>query len=108
MNHYHILKKYTGKDVKPSKLKIWLYLFLSKIFGITFAIKLMERGEEEAPISYGKISKAIPEAEAILKEEEEHEKLLIDIIDEERLRYVDSMVLGLNDALVKLTGMLAG
>jgi len=108
LNHYHVLKKYTGRDVKPSKLTIWLYLFLSKIFGITFAIKLMERGEEEAPVSYGRISKVIPEVEAILKDEEEHEKLLIDLIDEERLRYMDSMVLGLNDALVELTGMLAG
>jgi len=32
----------------------------------------------------------------------------IDMIDEERLRYVGSMVLGLNDALVELTGALAG
>jgi hypothetical protein len=56
LNHYHLLKTYTGRDVKPSKLKVWLYLFLSKIFGITFAIKLMERGEEEAPVSYGKIA----------------------------------------------------
>ena len=30
------------------------------------------------------------------------------MLDEERLRYVGSMVLGLNDALVELTGSLAG
>ncbi|MEX2738336.1 MAG: VIT1/CCC1 transporter family protein [Candidatus Wukongarchaeota archaeon] len=108
LGHYHVLKTYTGRDVKSSKLTIWFYLFLSKIFGITFAIKLMERGEEEFLVSYSKISKSIPEVEAIIKDEEEHEKLLIDMIDEERLRYMDSMVLGLNDALVELTGMLAG
>jgi VIT1/CCC1 family predicted Fe2+/Mn2+ transporter len=33
---------------------------------------------------------------------------LISLIDEERLKYVSSMVLGLNDALVELTGALTG
>ena len=42
------------------------------------------------------------------KKEEEHEKALISILDEDRLKYIGSMVLGLNDALVELTGSLAG
>ena len=50
----------------------------------------------------------MPSAKNIVKDEDEHEKQLIDLIDEERLRYVGSMVLGLNDALVELTGVLAG
>ncbi|HOB21015.1 MAG TPA: VIT1/CCC1 transporter family protein, partial [Candidatus Atribacteria bacterium] len=41
-------------------------------------------------------------------EEDKHEKELVDIIEEERLKFVGSMVLGLNDALVELTGTLAG
>ena len=44
----------------------------------------------------------------IRRQEEEHEKALLDMMDEERLHYVGSMVLGLNDALVELTGSLAG
>ncbi|MGB3995667.1 MAG: VIT1/CCC1 transporter family protein, partial [Acetomicrobium sp.] len=44
----------------------------------------------------------------ILQEEEEHEQALLDLIDEERLKYTSSIVLGLNDALVELTGTLAG
>ena len=36
------------------------------------------------------------------------EKALLEMLDEERLKYVGSMVLGLNDALVELTGSLAG
>jgi VIT1/CCC1 family predicted Fe2+/Mn2+ transporter len=50
----------------------------------------------------------IPEAEAIMREEEQHEKALLAMLDEERLRYTGSMILGLNDALVELTGALAG
>ena len=30
------------------------------------------------------------------------------MLDEERLRYIGSVVLGLNDALIELTGALAG
>jgi VIT1/CCC1 family predicted Fe2+/Mn2+ transporter len=44
----------------------------------------------------------------IVKDENDHENALIALLDEERLRYMGSVVLGLNDALVELTGALAG
>ena len=108
LKHYNFWKKYTHENVKPDKLKIWKYFFISRILGLTFGIKLMERGEEQAQVTYEKISKFVPDAKSIVKDEDEHEKQLINLIDEERLRYVGSMVLGLNDALVELTGALAG
>jgi len=108
LTHFNFWKKYTKENAKPNKLKIWTYYLISRIFGITFGIKLMEKGEEKAQITYEKISKSVPAAKSIIEDEDEHEKQLIDLIDEERLRYVGSMVLGLNDALVELTGALAG
>jgi VIT1/CCC1 family predicted Fe2+/Mn2+ transporter len=108
LRHYHFWKTYTHEDVKPNTLKIGWYFLISKILGITFGIKLMERGEEAAQIIYDRISEFVPSAKSIVDDEDEHEKQLIDLIDEERLRYVGSMVLGLNDALVELTGVLAG
>ncbi len=108
LKHSKIWEKYTGVKVKPDKFKIWRYLLISKLFGITFAIKLMEGGEEKAQPAYEKISKFAPEAKNIANEEGEHEKKLIAMINEERLAYVGSIVLGLNDALVELTGALAG
>ncbi len=108
LKHYNIWKSYTKVDVKPSRLKILKYRFISKIFGLTFAIKLMERGEEDAQVTYSKISNEVPEAKKIVQEEDNHEQKLVKLIDEERLRYVDSMVLGLNDGLVEITGALAG
>jgi VIT1/CCC1 family predicted Fe2+/Mn2+ transporter len=68
----------------------------------------MERSEEDAQDNYEQLREAIPEAEAIIRDENEHEDALIQLLDEERLRYVGSIVLGLNDALVELTGALAG
>jgi VIT1/CCC1 family predicted Fe2+/Mn2+ transporter len=108
LKHYDFWKKYTRQDAKPNKLSIWKYYIISRIFGITFGIKLMEKAEGKAQAIYEEISKYVPDAIDIEKDEKEHERKLIDLIDEERLRYVGSMVLGLNDALVELTGALAG
>lgn len=108
LTHYQFWKKYTTQDVAPNKLKIWAYYIISKLLGITFGIKLMERGEESAQAVYEKISTVIPDARTIQHDEDEHEKELIALIDEERLKYVGSIVLGLNDALVELLGALAG
>ncbi|MCR6669240.1 MAG: VIT1/CCC1 transporter family protein [archaeon YNP-WB-040] len=108
LRHYNFWKKYTRRDVKPNMWKVWKYLLISKIFGITFGIKLMENGEEEAQTTYERISELIPEAKNIVRDEDEHERQLMDLIDEERLKYVGSMILGLNDALVEFTGALAG
>ncbi|MBR9689396.1 MAG: rubrerythrin family protein [Candidatus Altiarchaeota archaeon] len=106
--HYDEWKKYTGEEVKPDKFKIFFYKILSKLFGLTFAIKLMEKGERGAEESYAKVLKKYPEARAILKDEEEHEEALIKMIDEEKVKHIGSMVLGINDALVEITGTLAG
>ncbi len=106
--HYEEWKKYTRKEVGPNKFKVFLYLMTAKIFGITFAIKMMENMEKGAEESYSLIVNEIEPADSILKDEIEHERLLIDMIDEERINYIGSMVLGLNDALVELTGALSG
>lgn len=106
--HYEIWKKFTGVDVKPDRLKIFKFYWIAKIFGLTFGIKLMEKGEAEAQINYEALSDYIKDAERIAADEDAHEKQLIALIEEERLEYVGSIVLGLNDALVELTGALAG
>jgi VIT1/CCC1 family predicted Fe2+/Mn2+ transporter len=108
LRHYNIWKKYTKEDVKPSKFKLWKYYLISRIFGLTFGIKLMEKGEELAQATYDNIAKVLPVAKKIEEDENRHEKALIALIDEEKLKYVSSVVLGLNDALVELTGALAG
>lgn len=106
--HSEVWSKYTNKTLKPQGLKVILYMILSFIFGYTFVIKIMEKGEEKAQQRYAQLMQEIPEAEKILHEEEVHEAALINMLNEERLQYVGSMVLGLNDALVELTGTLAG
>ncbi len=106
--HYFIWNKYTKKPLKPRRGRIFRYCFLARIFGFTFAVKLMEKGEEGAQKEYALLEEEVPESRVIRRQEEEHEKALLEILDEERLQYVGSMVLGLSDALVELAGSLAG
>lgn len=106
--HYEIWKSYTKKELKPNKLKILKYKIIAKILGFTFAVKLMEKGEAGAQKEYALLEEEVKESKAIKQQEEEHEQALLDILDEERLKYIGSMVLGMNDALVELTGSLAG
>ena len=106
--HYEIWKKYTGIEMKPEKAKILKYTFLARTLGFTFAVKLMENGESNAQNEYELLAKEVAESAIIRQQEEEHETALLAMLDEERLQYVGSMVLGLNDALVELTGSLAG
>lgn len=108
LGHYRIWKSYTGRDVDPSMLKVWGYYLFARILGLTFTIKLMEGGEHDAIRMYQEFSGKIPDIEGIIADEERHEMEIIGLLDEERLHYVGSIVLGLNDALVEFTGSLAG
>ncbi|NJM15940.1 MAG: rubrerythrin family protein [Bacteroidales bacterium] len=106
--HAKFWQQYTGVNVKPIKWKILKYYWLAKVFGLTFGIKLMEQGESNAQVSYNEIATELPEAKKIAEDEDSHEKALIELIKEDKLKYIGSIVLGLNDALVELTGALAG
>lgn len=106
--HYEIWKSYTGIEMKPEALKVFKYKMLARILGFTFAVKLMENGEDHAQEEYARLASEVEESVMIRAQEEEHEAALLEMLDEERLQYVGSMVLGLNDALVELTGSLAG
>ena len=108
LRHYHVWRELSGQDVSPCRWRIFFYTLVARVLGLTFAIKIMERHEDEAEKAYARMVKDVPQAEEILKDEFEHEELLVGMIREERVAYVGSIVLGLNDALVELTGSLAG
>jgi VIT1/CCC1 family predicted Fe2+/Mn2+ transporter len=108
IKHHNIFMEYTEKKGKADRFKVFFFYWISRLFGITFGIKLMEKGEEKAQVNYSSFKDEIPEIEQIISDEDRHEDELIAMIKEERLEYAGSVVLGLNDALVELTGTLAG
>lgn len=106
-NHYVTLRSYTKQDVPPNRFLIIFYMTLVRLLGITFVIRQMELGEKDLSEVYKDFPDMQHLAEMAL-DEERHEQLLIGMINEERLEYMGSVVLGLNDALVEFTGALAG
>lgn len=108
LKHYDFFRSITGQDCRPNRFKVFIYVSFSRIFGLNFGLKLMESGEDSAQEVYAKLKEISPQIDIVIQEEEKHESELIDLINEERLKYVSSIVLGLNDALVELTGALAG
>jgi hypothetical protein len=106
--HYAFWKRISGQEVAPNRRQVMFFTLLAQVLGLTFALKLLEKGEEVTAADYARVESIHPGAEKLGEEEEQHEDALIGMIDEERLSYVGSIVLGLNDALVELTGTLAG
>jgi VIT1/CCC1 family predicted Fe2+/Mn2+ transporter len=108
LKHHDFFKEKTGVKVNPRRLTVLKYTLISRLLGVTFAIKLMEKGEDKAQSSYSELEPKVSGMEPIITDETKHEDQLIAMLDEERLMYMGSVVLGLNDALVELLGALAG
>lgn len=112
--HAHIMALRTKRTLKPRLSKIAFYELVKKLLGYTCVIKLMERGEEEITRKYRKAAETSGidiEAKVlreVIEDEERHEAILLEMLKEERVSYIGSTVLGMNDALVELTGALAG
>lgn len=107
LTHYRLLCSILGEEVQPNRGRIFWYTLLAKTLGVTFAVKLMEGGENGATHTYRAFD-YLPSVQKLADDEARHEKQLIDLLSEERLNYMGSVVLGLSDALVEFTGALAG
>jgi vacuolar iron transporter family protein len=106
--HADFWKTKTGLDVKPDNWKIFRIVFFARLLGLSFVLKLMEKKEGTGSKAYAELANVFPETQKLSEEEKNHEKEILGMLDEEGLQYVGSIVLGLNDALVELTGSLAG
>ncbi|MBF0593492.1 MAG: VIT1/CCC1 transporter family protein [Candidatus Omnitrophica bacterium] len=106
--HALVLKGITGQEVTADQGRVFWYVSISRIFGLNFGLRLMENQEDLAQGVYEALKTEHPGVEQLYADEQSHEKTLLDMIDEERLKYIGAVVLGLNDALVELVGVLAG
>jgi vacuolar iron transporter family protein len=106
---------FSERSVHASRLKYLLLLTASVVLGPAFTIRWLERGEDRAIATYKGIlddgaltTEQRKSVRKMLQEEEEHEQLLEQGVQDERRLYLGAAVLGLNDALVELTGGLTG
>ena len=106
--HAKQLADMLGAKAQPNRFKAAREILIARVFGLTFGLKLMEKGEGRAGDTYRLFADGLPELIKIAEDEDAHETALISLLDDERLNYMGAIVLGLNDALVELTGALAG
>ncbi len=107
-SHYEFWKDITGREVEPSTVVVVFYTMLITLLGSSFALKLLEGRESESEEFYEEIAKTYPAAVKIYKQEASHEASLIDMLEDKKIVYAGAVVLGMNDALVELTGTLSG
>lgn len=108
LRHAEMWQAHSGLVVRPDWLLVHGFVLLTRLLGITFGIKLLERAEARAQIDYQGLIAEVPEAREVLTDEADHEAVLFEMLDDAVLTSMGSIVLGLNDALVELTGALAG
>ncbi len=107
-SHYTFLHGVTGVELSANRWIVWIYVWMARLMGVSFALRLMERREDGSRDFYMKLSAQYPEAIRIYNEEAEHESQLIGMLNDRKLAYAGAIVLGMNDALVELTGTLSG
>lgn len=106
--HYDFCAQLTNEKRSANLLVVFFYVVLTKIFGVSFALKFMEMREQNAESFYLQIIDEYPQAKEIYEQESNHEKFLISMLKDPALTNAGAIVLGMNDALVELTGTLSG
>jgi len=103
----------TKKEHRISGFEVWCLKAMRMLLGLTFTVKFLEGNERQAVRNYTAFLNDADETmraqvEEILRHERAHEKELIGQIQEEHVRFLSSIVLGVNDGLIELTGALVG
>lgn len=117
--HADIWSKIAKRDraeVHISTFYLLLYTLIRRIFGLTFTVRLLELNEINGAKAYAELLSRTKEKslylqlKSILAEEREHEELLKNMLEEKeaQLRYIRSIVFGLNDGLVEILAAVAG
>lgn len=96
----------TVEDYNKRKYRKYKRIF--KLLGSIFTLRLFERREEKGRKKYAKHIEAYPLLKEIVNQEKTHKNQLSDILKDEKLLYASSIVLGMNDALVEMSGAIAG
>ncbi|HVB13000.1 MAG TPA: VIT1/CCC1 family protein [Nitrososphaerales archaeon] len=112
--HYEFWIKYSPESKeRPKSWAVYVTFFLRFLFGITFAIKFLEKHEDESVKRYKSVLPMIPEEDRknfdeMIADEVEHESTLMNETKGKYIKYISFVVLGLADAIVEISGIHAG
>jgi VIT1/CCC1 family predicted Fe2+/Mn2+ transporter len=112
--HYEFWRGLLGRDCDGGGVSVGLLRAAYRVLGPVFVLQLLERGEEDAVRAYREFMNLVDNdelrrrVEEIMREEEEHEKILLQQVEDVRVKYMGFIALGLADAIVEITGVHAG
>src|SRR3989338_421717 len=72
LKHYNFWKTVSKTEVKVDKLMLYWYIFLAAIFGLSFTLKLMEKGEKFSQQNYEKLLPYYPKVKQMQLDEHVH------------------------------------
>lgn len=101
------------KRHRLSAFEVGSLKMMRRALGLTFTAKFLERHEKQAIHNYAECLSTVDDTmkarlQEIICHETEHEQEMINQIKEERVKFLGSIVLGVNDGLIELTGALVG
>lgn len=115
LDDYNFWKQFASrKRFKVRKIDILFYKLLRRVLGLTFTAKMLEGHEKQMLYMYNDYAKSLMDEKLkvklkqMIKKEIGHEHALISQVKEEKVKFTSSIVLGLNDGLIELTGALVG
>jgi ribosome maturation protein Sdo1 len=82
LEDYDLWKSYTKQDVEQENLRVFQYILISRLFGMTFAVKLLERDSKRIREAYEFLSASVPDGKNIIRSRFARENELIGLIDE--------------------------
>ncbi|PIR87500.1 MAG: rubrerythrin family protein [Candidatus Harrisonbacteria bacterium CG10_big_fil_rev_8_21_14_0_10_49_15] len=111
---YKFWQKMVAREIQIPHWKIVFFRGLRTVFGLTFTARFLEGRERGMIEKYTRYLVTIEDAgqraelKKIIEHERFHEEQFLSLIKEEKVDFVSSIVLGMNDGLIELTGALAG
>jgi len=113
-SHYEFWQSLAPEaKIAPNRFMLAAVIAMRVVFGVTFTVKFLELHEEDVIEEYKAVLPSLaPQYQtrltAIIEDESEHEKSLMNEFKEKRVAYVGFIALGLADAIVEITGVHAG
>lgn len=106
LEHYRFWMNFND-EVEPRWWEVRLYIIFTYLFGLVFSLKLMERSETAAQKKYLQLVSFIPEAAKIAQDETNHEKTLLNMLSDLRIKSFGTWLISINLVLFALAGLIA-
>lgn len=107
LEHYRYWMQFND-EVEPKWWKVKLFILIARMFGLVFGVKLMEKAEAKAQKKYSELVGVLPGVSKIIEQETIHEKKLIDLLSDWRLKAFGTWLIATNLVLFVSVGVLSG